>query len=98
MSRSPRAARANRAQRTDRAVNTSAGTGATSSKPDSTRTSADDPTTWPGPFKPRPVLFRVLLAVFIVWMIALLVMYFTTVRGKQPQPAEDDQPPATSPA
>ena len=31
------------------------------------------------PFKPRPRLFLFLLIAFALWMIALLVLYFTTV-------------------
>ena len=37
------------------------------------------------PFKPRPVLFASLLAIFFVWIGWLLYLYFTTVapyRGK----------------
>ncbi|MGA2496789.1 MAG: hypothetical protein ABSH20_03565 [Tepidisphaeraceae bacterium] len=39
----------------------------------------------PSPFKPRPVLFVSLLAVFLLWIGWLLYLYFTTVfpyRGK----------------
>lgn len=37
------------------------------------------------PFKPRPVLFATLLAIFFLWIGWLLYLYFTTVapyRGK----------------
>jgi hypothetical protein len=37
------------------------------------------PESAPPQLKPRPILFRVLCAVFAVWMLALLVMYFWTV-------------------
>jgi hypothetical protein len=31
------------------------------------------------PLKPRPVLFAVLCVVFALWMVFLIVLYFTTI-------------------
>ena len=36
----------------------------------------------PAPFKPRPLLFAILLVVTVLWIGALVVMYFTTVHGR----------------
>jgi hypothetical protein len=37
----------------------------------------------PPGFKPRPKLFVVLCLVFVLWVILLLVLYFTTVYPRQ---------------
>ncbi len=32
-------------------------------------------------FKPRPILFRILLITFFLWMAGLIALYFLTVRN-----------------
>jgi hypothetical protein len=38
------------------------------------------------PLKPRPALLGILNVIFAVWIIVLLMLYFTTVRPKHQQP------------
>jgi hypothetical protein len=46
--------------------------------------------------KPRPMLFKFLCAFFILWMIALLAMYFLTVYpSRHPSPAAGPLPPVS---
>jgi len=34
------------------------------------------------PFRPRPKLFAILSVMFVAWVAVLVVLYFTTVRGR----------------
>ena len=43
------------------------------------------------PLRPRRGLFYALLGAFFLWIAVVLVLYFTTVRGK-PVHYEDDRP------
>jgi hypothetical protein len=45
------------------------------------------------PFKPRPVLFAVLMLLFLIWVSVLLIMYFKTV-----YPHRHPARPATDPS
>jgi len=42
--------------------------------------SGEDSHLSPVPLRPRPWLFAGLLGVFVLWVIFLLILYFTTVR------------------
>jgi len=46
------------------------------------------------PLKPHPVLFYALLTIYLLWMLALVVMYFTTVRNSHSSTPADR--PATT--
>lgn len=64
------------------------------SKTNSARVQSVDSTAEVPPLQRRPILFRVLLATYLIWMAILLIMYFTTVR-KSSSPAGDQAVPPT---
>ena len=51
------------------------------------------------PLKPQPVLFGVIALVLVMWIAALLVMYFRTVRPAKNSPERTlaSPPPASAP-
>lgn len=63
--------------------------------PSSSRSDATEPRGQAGaiiPLTPRPGLFKILLALTLAWLVAMLALYWTTVRPMRVKDAADPVP------